>query len=201
MRLDLTDVLPLPAARRPAAPVLDEGRMPFSTRNKPYQGAQGKGGGNTVMTPTGGNGSHYEFLVTAALARWIESSPGGIPFSATGGFRLLDGSCLTPDAAWISNARWNGLSPEEQDGYPPLCPDFLIELRPKAHSRRALDEKMHIWMQNGARLAWLIDPAQGSVTIYRRGEPEETLHRPSSVTAGAPVQGFVLKTAAFWPKL
>jgi Uma2 family endonuclease len=200
MRLDLTDVLPLPAARRPAAPVSDAELMPFSTKNKPSRVEQSKASGNTIMTPTGGIGSHYEFFVGAALARWMESGAGGIAFSPTGGFRLLDGSCQSPDAAWISSARWNALSREEQDGYPPLCPDFLIELRPKSDSRRATEEKMRIWMQNGARLAWLIDPAQGSVTIYRRGQPEETLDRPDTVAAGSPAEGFVLKTAVFWPK-
>jgi Uma2 family endonuclease len=130
----------------------------------------------------------------------MDSGVDGMSFSPTGGFRLADGSCLSPDGAWISGERWNGLTPEEQDGYPPLCPDFLVELRSRSDRRSVLEEKMQLWMANGARLAWLNDPFEATVTIYRQGAAEQTLHRPDEVAADEPARGFVSRTARFWPQ-
>jgi len=40
---------------------------------------------------------------------------------------------------------------------------------------------MNRWIENGAEVAWLIDPERKVVEIYRPGESPEVLHEPSSV--------------------
>jgi len=197
MTLNLAE-LPMPITLRPAAPLSDEELMQFSASNKPYRIEQNKEGDLTIMTPVGGIGSNHEFLIASAFTRWMDSGADGMVFSPTVGFRLADGSCLSPDGAWISGTRWNSLSPEEQEGYPPLCPDFLIEVRSRTDRRRPLEEKMEFWMLNGVKLAWLIDPIEATVTIYRHGAAEQTLHCPDVVAADSPAEGFVLRTSLFW---
>jgi len=197
MTLDVEE-LTMPITLRPAMPVSDDALMCFSTRNKPYRIEQNKEGEITIMTPVGGIGSNNEYLIGSAFTRWMDDGADGMVFSPTAGFRLPDGSCLSPDGAWISGSRWNALSAEEQEGYPPLCPDFLIELRSKSDRRRPLEEKMRLWMDNGAKLAWLIDPVEATVTIYRQNAEEQTLYRPDAVSADPPAEGFLLKTSTFW---
>jgi Uma2 family endonuclease len=125
----------------------------------------------------------------------------GIVFSPSAGFKLADGSCLSPDASWVSSARWNALTPAQQAGYPPLCPDFLIEVRSQSDARSTVEAKMQLWMENGAKLAWLVDPIDGNMTIYRPGQAPETLERPEVVKADAPVEGFELRCMRLWPSL
>ncbi len=122
-------------------------------------------------------------------------------FSPSTGFHLPDGSCLSPDGSWISQQRWETLTPEQQKSYPPLCPDFLIEVRSQSDSRRSVEEKMQLWMENGAKLAWLIDPIACSVTIYREGSAEHTLVRPESVQGDPLIEGFLLRTSRLWDTL
>jgi len=56
---------------------------------------------------------------------------------------------------------------------------------------------MQLWMQNGAKLAWLVDPIEASVTIYRTGEPEQKLMRPERIEGDGLMTGLVLDTSEF----
>jgi len=196
-QIDLTD-LEFPLTIRPSTRVSDEHLMRFSAQNRPYKIERSREGDITIMTPVGGIGSAHEMYVASSLFNWAEEDATGIAFSPNGGFNLPDGSCLSPDAAWIPLERWNALSAEDQNGFPPLCPDFLIEVRSKSDSRGAVEAKMQVWIENGAKLAWLIDPVDSRVTIYQPGSEPEKLERPAVVLGTGPVQGFALRCARLW---
>jgi Uma2 family endonuclease len=200
MTLDLSSLAP-PVLIRPAVPLTDEELIRFSEVNKPYRFERNKYGEIVMMTPVGGIGGTNEGWVSSSLIYWNETSQTGIAFSPNTGFNLPDGSCLSPDAAWVSLARWNALTPAEQAGFPPLCPEFLIEVRSRSDSRRMVEEKIQLWMENGARLAWLVDPIDAKVTIYSPGEAAQTLDRPEVVEAGEPVAGFMLRAERLWPRI
>ena len=99
--------------------------------------------------------------------------------------------------AWVRRERLARLAPEERQGFLPVCPDFVIELLSPSDSRAALERKMEEYRQNGARLGWLIDPDQRSVTIYRAGGVGRR-DRPASVTGEDVLPGFVLSLSAIW---
>jgi Uma2 family endonuclease len=190
--------LELPIVLRPSAPVSDEELMRFSQHNKPFKIERNKEGDLTIMTPVGYKGGKHEGYIAAALLLWAEQDGRGSAVPANVGFKLPDGSCLAPDAAWLTREHEDSLTPEQQDGFPPTCPDFLIEVRSKSDSRHAVEAKMQTWLDNGAKLAWLVDPIAASVTIYRPGRAPQTLERPENVKGEAPVDGFELRCARLW---
>ena len=196
-QIDLSD-LELPLILRSAAPVSDEQLLRFSEQNKPYRIERSKEGDIVLMTPATYKGGKHEGYVAAALLMWAEEDGTGSALPANVGFNLPDGSCLAPDAAWITREREEALTPEQQDSFPPICPDFLIEIRSKGDPRRMVEAKMQAWLDNGAKLAWLIDPIAGNVTIYRPGSPSELLDRPDLVVATEPVAGFILRCTRLW---
>jgi Uma2 family endonuclease len=196
-QIDLTD-LGLPVTIRPSTRVSDEHLMRFSAQNRPYKIERSREGDITITTPVGGIGSAHEMYVASSLFNWSEDDATGIAFSPNDGFNLPDGSCLSPDAAWIPLERWNALGAEDQNGFPPLCPDFLIEVRSKSDSRGAVEAKMQVWIENSAKLAWLVDPVDSSVTIYQPGSEPEKLERPALVMRTEPVEGFALRCARLW---
>jgi len=198
MSLNLTSLVP-PISLRPSATLTDEELMRFSEENKPYRIERNKHGEIIIMTPVGGIGSTHEAYVAYALLHWNETTAAGIAFISNAGFNLPDGSCLSPDAAWLALDRWNALTPVEQAGYPPLCPDFLIEIRSQSDSRSSVEEKMQLWLENGAALAWLVDPIAANVVIYRPGNAPELLERPEVVSGTGPVDGFRLPCTRLWP--
>jgi Uma2 family endonuclease len=150
-----------------------------------------------IMSPSGGKGSRWESRVIRELDFWAEEH-GGASFSSNGGFHLPDGSVLSPDAAWVSDACWNALSDREQRKFPPICPEFVVEILSECDSQPVLATKMNSWIANGATLAWMIDPYATTVSIYRPGSAVEVLTKPDVVEAGEPVPGFRLNTMKLW---
>ena len=187
----------LPITLRPPVPLSDEEIMIFSRRNKPYRVERNVRGELEIMSPNGTEGSHWEAFVIGELHLWARDH-GGMYFSSNGGFTLPDGSMRSPDAAWVSSSRWAELGRKDRKRYAPICPDFLIEILSETDSRFLLERKMQMWIDNGAKLAWMIDPYAATVSIYRPGAEVEVLERPESVEAGEPVAGFRLSTASLW---
>jgi len=189
--------IPMPVTLRPPAPLSDEEIMLFSQRNRPYQIERNARGELEIMSPVGGDGSRWETIAAGELLFWAKEH-GGIAFNSSGGFNLPDGSMRIPDAAWVSDAQWKTLNKQERRSFPPLCPAFVIEILSPNDSRPVLEDKMQMWIANGAQLAWMIDPYRATVNIYRPGMRVEVLERPDSVEAGEPVAGFRLSTLLLW---
>ncbi len=191
--------IPLPVVLRPEPPLNDAELLTFSQRNPLYRIERNAKGELEIMTPLGGDGSRWEALVIRELGYWADEN-GGVVFSSNGGFSLADGSMLSPDASWISDDRWNALTREQRRSFPPICPDFLVEILSASDSRSTLRAKLDTWMGNGAKLAWMIDPYAATVSIYRGGQTVQLLERPEYVEADGPVAGFRLTTHKLWDK-
>ncbi|NMG61192.1 Uma2 family endonuclease, partial [Geitlerinema sp. P-1104] len=99
---------------------------------------------------------------------------------------------------WIPRERWEGLTAEEKQGFLPLCPDFVVELRSRTDSLTRLEDKMQDYIENGTRLAWLIDPSSQTVQIYRPQLPVEVVNSPSQLSGEGVLLGFVLTCDRLW---
>lgn len=151
--------------------------------------AQGK---LIVMPPTGGETGDRNRRLTQRLGNWTDEDGTGIAFDSSTMFGLPNGAYRSPDAAWILLERWEALTPEEREAFPP-CPDFIIELRSVSDSLSSVQNKMQEYMDNGARLGWLIDPKGKQVEIYRQGQEKEVLQAPTSLSGEDVLPGFVLQ--------
>ncbi len=139
--------------------------------------------------------------ICAQLRNWAKRDRRGVVSDSSTGFVLPSGARRSPDAAWTLKSRVKQLDPIEQEGFWHLCPDFVIELRSPSDRPRAAREKMREWIANGAALAWLIEPAERAVSIYRPdGEPEKRVSIDSLAGEG-PVSGFVLELPDVWDPL
>jgi len=128
-----------------------------------------------VMTPTGGEtGSRNSRLLIQLGIALTCCKPSLRIFDSSSGFRLPDGSVLSPDAALLLEERWQALTPQQRRGFPPMCPDLVVELAsasdegPRGVS--ALRRKMDQYQANGARLGWLLLPQERAVEIWRAGQ-------------------------------
>jgi len=125
--------------------------------------------GNIIfMPPTGSNTGNTNSEINIDLGIWNRKHQLGRVFDSNTGFTLPDGSTRSPDAAWISNQKWNALTDAEKEVFAPVCPEFVIELRSKSDRLQYLQDKMSMWIKNGVHLAWLIDPLEQKTYIYRK---------------------------------
>jgi Uma2 family endonuclease len=136
-----------------------------------------------VVPPTGGTSSRKNFNLTQQLGNWVEANLNlGEGFDSNVLFVLPNGAKRSPDASWVERRRWDALSQQQQDGYVPLCPDFVVELRSPTDALEELQMKMQEYMDNGARLGWLINPQDRQVEIYRQGQQVEVLQTPLTLS-------------------
>ncbi len=145
-----------------------------------------------IMPPTGGNTGKRNIDIEGQLWFWNRQTKIGVAFNSSTAFRLANGAERSPDAAWVTKDRWDALEPEQQDSFPPLCPDFAIELRSKSDNMQPLRQKMQEYIDNGLRLGWLIDTKNKKVEIYRANQPVEVLDNPTNLSGEDVLPGFVL---------
>ena len=197
MNLVLAD-LPLPLYLRPETVLTDDDLLRFCAANDSVRIEREPNGELLITSPTGGRTGTLNLRLSRLLDEWAEADGRGIGFDSNTGFTLADGSMRSPDAAWVELTRWRALTDEEQERFAPLCPDFVIELRSPSDSLPAIDRKMHQWIDNGANLAWLIDPIDHAVSIYRSGQDIEFHQDPTSIHADGIMSGFSLTMSRLW---
>ena len=151
-----------------------------------------------VMPPTGSKTGLRNFNLNGQLRIWVEKDGTGVAFDSSTGFTLPDGAIRSPDASWIRRERWDALTEEEREGFAPLCPDFVVELRSPGNALKPLQEKMEEYIRNGAQLGWLIDPVQCRVYIYWAGQEVELLNDAAEVSADPILPGFQLLLTELW---
>ncbi|WP_341524637.1 Uma2 family endonuclease [Nostoc sp. UHCC 0302] len=151
-----------------------------------------------VMAPTGGITGNRNSDIEGQLWLWNRQTKLGQTFNSSTGFHLPNGADRSPDAAWVRQDRWNTLTPEQQDGFVPLCPDFVLKLRSKNDNMKPLRAKMMEYMENGACLGWLIDRKNKKVEIYRQGQDVEVLDNPVTLSGENVLPGFVLDLTEVW---
>ncbi|MDF5719555.1 MAG: Uma2 family endonuclease [Rhizonema sp. PD37] len=150
-----------------------------------------------IMPPVGGVSGNREADLNADLVIWNRQTQLGRVFSSYTIFRLPNGGNHSPDVAWVTNERWQSLTPEEQEKFPPLCPDFVIELRSRTDSLTQLQEKMQEYLNSGLRLGWSINPQAQQVEIYRPNQTVEIVQLPASLSGEDVLPGFVLDLPIF----
>jgi Uma2 family endonuclease len=151
-----------------------------------------------IMSPAGGETGNRNGRLNQQLFNWTDADGTGIAFDSSTGFKLPNGADRSPDASWIKLERWDALTDEEKRKFPPICPDFIIELLSPSDSLKTTQEKMKEYIDNGVRLGILINRKSRQVEIYRPGKEVEVLESPATVSGEDVLKGFVLNLGMIW---
>lgn len=157
--------------------------------------AQGK---LIIMPPAGGETGNRNGRLTQQLFNWNDVDATGIAFDSSTGFKLPNGANRSPDAAWLTLERWNTLTPEQQEKFIPLCPDFVVELLSPSDSLLTAQAKMQEYIDNGARLGWLLNRKAKQVEVYRPSQAIKVLQAPETLSGEDVLPGFTLNLAQIW---
>ncbi|MGB7441987.1 MAG: Uma2 family endonuclease [Coleofasciculaceae cyanobacterium] len=152
-----------------------------------------------VNPPTGWQTGERNCNISGELYLWWRNAgePGKV-FDSSTGFILPNGATRAPDASWVSQERWQMLTREQKGTFANICPDFVVELRSSSDSLKSLQEKLREYIDNGARLGWLIDPQHRRVEIYRQGLAVEMLENPAELSGEEVLPDFMLNLRRVW---
>lgn len=146
-----------------------------------------------IVSPVGGESGNKEAGLITDLEIWNRKTGLGKVFSSSTIFRLPNKAKRSPDAAWIKLERWEALTPEERKKFPPIIPDFVIELRSESDRLTQVQDKMQEYLENGLRLGWLINFQDKQVEIYRQNQPVEIVQLPAVLFGEEVLPGFELQ--------
>ena len=201
----MNDTLPVVGTRpivldfKPVLRKLDEvDFFEFCQANRDWRIERTQGGEVIIMPPTGGMTGGRNFNLIGVFYAWVKANGTGKGFDSSTGFTLPNGARRSPDLAWIPLVRWHTLTPAEREEFPPLCPDFVVELRPRIDQLSNLQDKMQEYIDNGTQLGWLIDPFEKKVYIYSPSASVVCLNNPSRVSGEPVLPGFVLEMRDIW---
>lgn len=170
----------------------DEQFFELCQQNRDYRFERTVAGELIIMPPTGSETSNCNIELSFQLQAWSRQNNLGIAFDSSGGFILPNGANRSPDASWVKIERWNALTPEQQQKFAPICPDFVVELLSAADSLKTTQKKMQEYIDNGAKLGWLLNRKNRQVEIYRQGQIVEILQSPTTLSGEDILAGFVL---------
>jgi Uma2 family endonuclease len=151
-----------------------------------------------IMPPTGGETGRRNAEISADFGIWNRKHKLGVLFDSSTCFKLPNGANRSPDVSWIRNDRWDTLTTEEQEKFPPIAPDFVLELMSPTDSLRETQGKMQEYMSNGVKLGWLINRKLRQVEIYRFGKAVEVLENPTEISGEDILPGFTLDLDIIW---
>ena len=175
-----------------SAPDFGERLCQLSRDNEPYDFQFSAQGELIVMAPSGSDSNLAENPINLELGLWNRQNP-GVSFSQTSMFQLPSGAALMPDAAWITQERFDNRTDQERRGAINGAPDFVVEVRSRSDRLTPLLAKMQEWMEGGSRLGWLLDPIDQRAYIYRPGQDVEILENPATLDGEDVLPDFVFE--------
>ncbi|NJR67134.1 MAG: Uma2 family endonuclease [Leptolyngbyaceae cyanobacterium CRU_2_3] len=151
-----------------------------------------------IMSPTGGETGNRNIEIAGEFVLWNRQAKLGKLFDSSTGFKLPGGGNRSPDIAWICQDRWDVLTTEQKEKFPPIAPDFVLELMSPSDSLLELRAKMQEYLESGVQLGWLIDRPSRQVEIYRVGKAVETLENPLRLSGETVLPGLELDMQIVW---
>jgi Uma2 family endonuclease len=181
-----------------ASLMTDEEFVEFCAQYPDYFIEMSAEGDILIMPPSDWLTSAQINKISQQLSNWSDANRRGIVTDSSGGFVLPNGARLAPDVAWFPAGKPGLKDRKKRPRFPHFAPDFVIELRSPDDRLSRLRPKMREWVDNGASLAWLVDPERRAVEIYRPGREPETLVNIETIAGEGPVEGFVLDLRPVW---
>ncbi len=151
-----------------------------------------------IMSPTGGETGNINAELLIEFGFWNRQYKLGKLFDSSTCFKLPNGANRSPDIAWIKQERWDTLTPEEREKFPPICPDFILELLSPSDSLKDTQKKMQEYQDNGVKLGWLINRKKKQVEIYRLNQTKEILTSSQTLSGENILPNFTLNLQIIW---
>ena len=150
-----------------------------------------------ILPPAGGETSGKNVELLMQLQLWTKRDGRGKAFDSSAEFVFPSGVKYSPDGSWVSKERWRALTKRERRKFPPVIPEFVVELKSPSDRYVRLQEKMQKYIVNGVELGWLIHPDKREVMIYTQAGVR-VLNAPEVLRGEGPVEGFELDLQPIW---
>jgi Uma2 family endonuclease len=98
-----------------------------------------------------------------------------------------------PDVSFMSKERMP--LGERVDRFAEQTPDLCVEVVSPSNTRRRLNDKIKEYFFTGARMVWVVDPEDRSVTVFREPLEGRVLKEEATLDGGDVLPGFSCKVS------
>ena len=156
--------------------------------------------GEIIMSPAGYRHERIVAVLLSAMLPHATNHRLGVVCGSGLGCWMNSGNLLSPDISFIAKSRL-AVTAVEKEKYLRGAPDLVVEvLSPWDRSAR-LQEKLPDYFSSGARLIWVLDPAEKTVLVYRTPEPDRLLRVTDTLEGEDVLPGFRLPLAELFAEL
>ena len=121
----------------------------------------------TKMSPAGTEHGDISLTLGGLLWQHVRANKLGKVLAAETGFKVASNpdTVLAPDAAFIRREEFERIGMTKK--FWPGAPDLAAEVMSPDDTVRQTDEKAKAWLAYGARMVWVVNPKQRTVSVYR----------------------------------
>ena len=150
-----------------------------------------------VHEPAGWTHGIVAMNIGAKLAAHVDQHGAGVVLAAETGFRLESDpdTVRAPDVAFVARDR----IPEAPRGFPALAPDLAVEVLSPDDRPGDVLAKVAAWLNAGAKLVWVVDPARRLARVYRSDGSETAVSAEGSLDGEDVLPGFSCPLASVLP--
>jgi Uma2 family endonuclease len=147
-----------------------------------------------MMSPTGLPHGVVAMRIGSFLREFVDGHGLGVVAAAETGFKIESDPDLVraPDASFIRNARLPAALPQ---GFFEGVPDLAVEVVSPDDSKRAVSEKVNMWLAHGTTSCWVADPGTRTITIHRTAKEPVRLTTRDGLRDEPTLPGFVMSVA------
>jgi Uma2 family endonuclease len=121
--------------------------------------------GELVVSPAGMKHEGIGAELLFRIRMFLDTHRLGRVFGSSVGFQLAQCTLLSPDVSFVGFEKL----PDEElpDTFGQLAPDLAVEILLPSDSMARVEQKVELYLMNGAQLVWVINPAGARATVYR----------------------------------
>jgi Uma2 family endonuclease len=140
--------------------------------------------------PAGFDHGRIGIRLAMKLAAFVEEARLGVVVGAETGFILSEvpPTVRAPDIAFVACARIPASGPPR--GFFPGAPDLAVEIVSPSNSPAEIRDKVHDYLDAGARAVWVVEPRARTVTVHHPEREALLLREGDRLDGGEVLPGF-----------
>jgi Uma2 family endonuclease len=139
-------------------------------------------------------------ILNILVGGYVLSQKLGVVCDSSTAFAMKTGNKRSPDFSFVSKDRLQGVR-RLTKGFFQGAPDLAVEVISPSNTFEEIHNKLVEYFENGCRLAWVINPDEQSVLVYRQPQPDRLLKVTDALSGEEVIPGFELPVAELFAEL
>lgn len=158
---------------------------------------------NGEVIDVGNSGMEHGYIASILnilVGGYVLTQKLGVVCDSSTAFAMNTGNRCSPDFSFVSKERLQGIR-RLPKGFFQGAPDLAVEVISPSNTFEEIHEKLVEYFESGCRLAWVINPDEQSILVYRQPQPDHLLKMTDTLTGEDVIPGLEIPVAELFAEL